>query len=224
MNPILQEIFLTKKVRMPDGKMVNLTSNISVDEGKMLQDIVCRIKPNRCLEVGCAYGISSLFICESLDQIKAKRHTIIDSGQIIGVNRAGLNNLEKAGYGYLVDFHDGRSEDILPALKAKGYKIDFAFVDGWHTFDHTLIDFFYIDKMLNVGGVVAFDDADWPSVHKVCRYIKTNRHYDLYLSLRPKKYEGIDEFGFYRNSTCIAFIKIKHDTPETRRWDFHRDF
>jgi len=39
---------------------------------------------------------------------------------------------------------------------ARGVKIDFAFVDGWHTFDYTLIDFFYIDKILRSGGLVSF--------------------------------------------------------------------
>jgi hypothetical protein len=39
-----------------------------------------------------------------------------------------------------------------------------------HTFDYALVDFFYIDKMLNIGGVVIFDDLSYPSIRKLCRY------------------------------------------------------
>jgi len=46
--------------------------------------------------------------------------------------------------------------------EAQGERIDFAFIDGAHTFDHVLVDFFYIDRMLNVGGIVAFDDVGFP--------------------------------------------------------------
>jgi hypothetical protein len=28
-----------------------------------------------------------------------------------------------------------------------GVQVDFAFMDGWHTFDYTLLDFFYTDKL-----------------------------------------------------------------------------
>jgi len=61
-----------------------------------------------------------------------------------------------------------------------GTKIDFAFIDGMHTFDYTLIDFFYIDRLLNAGGVIVFDDLCIPAVNKVCRYALTNRAYSLF--------------------------------------------
>ena len=54
--------------------------------------------------------------------------------------------------------------------EAQGERIDFAFIDGAHTFDHALVDFFYIDRMLNVGGIVAFDDLGFPCIEKVCRF------------------------------------------------------
>ena len=46
-------------------------------------------------------------------------------------------------------------------------------------FDFTLVDFFFIDPMLNVGGAVAFDDANWPAIRKVCRFVKTNLAYSV---------------------------------------------
>lgn len=39
--------------------------------------------------------------------------------------------------------------------------------------------------MLNVGGIVAFDDTDDEAVAKVCRYALTNRCYSLFAALHP---------------------------------------
>ena len=57
----------------------------------------------------------------------------------------------------------------LTRLCAEGERIDFAFIDGNHRFDYTLVDFFYIDKMLRLGGHVAFDDLWIASVRKVVK-------------------------------------------------------
>jgi len=40
----------------------------------------------------------------------------------------------------------------LPRLLANGCRADFAYIDGWHTFDHAMLDFWFIDKMMNIGG------------------------------------------------------------------------
>jgi len=68
---------------------------------------------------------------------------------------------------------------VLPELERSGQRVDFAFIDGWHTFDFTLVDFFFIDRMLKVGSVVAFDDANWLAIRKVCRFVKMNLAYSV---------------------------------------------
>lgn len=65
----------------------------------------------------------------------------------------------------------------LPQLCSENLKIDFAFIDGYHSFDHVFIDFFYCDQMLREGGLLAFDDASWRSVFKVIRFLSTHRKY-----------------------------------------------
>ena len=48
-----------------------------------------------------------------------------------------------------------------------------------------MVDFFYIDKMLRVGGVVVFDDLYYPSIGKVCRYILGNLRYSVFQKPAP---------------------------------------
>ncbi len=49
--------------------------------------------------------------------------------------------------------------------------LDFIFIDGWHTFDYTLIDFFYADKLLRKDGIILIDDALHKGVEKFVKNI-----------------------------------------------------
>jgi predicted O-methyltransferase YrrM len=253
MNPVLEEIVTTGLTKTPDGKKVEVKpESISLKEGEYLQEIISDLNPSITLEIGMAYGVSSLYICDALKRKDNTRHIIIDpQDSKMPWFKIGLSNLERAGYGDIIEYHDMKSYEALPQLLSRGQKIDFAFIDGWHTFDYAFVDFFYIDKMLNVGGVVVFDDADWPSIRKLCRYIATNYSYSVLDAMYPisndKKSikrafvqrllkmprtaekmwyyfspEALEtDFDFGLNGSCIAFKKISGDI---RRWDFHKPF
>jgi hypothetical protein len=77
-----------------------------------------------------------------------------------------------------VEFIPEPSHRALPALAARGERIGFGFVDGFHTFDYVMVDFFYIDLMLEMNGIVMLDDTSYPAIRKVARYIATHRHYE----------------------------------------------
>jgi hypothetical protein len=103
---------------------------------------------------------------------------VIDPSSIQGWNDVGLFNIERAGYRSLVEFYNEPSHHVLPRLEMNGQRIGVAFIDGWHTFDYVLVDFFYVDRILDVGGVVMFDDTRWyPAIRKVARYVATHRRY-----------------------------------------------
>jgi hypothetical protein len=108
--------------------------------------------------------MSTLYACDALKANGVPcRHIIIDPCQTSAWNSIGLANIQRAGFGGTTELHEKGSEIILPQLFADGLKIQAAIIDGWHTFDHTLIDFFYINKMLEVGGVI-IDDTWFPSI------------------------------------------------------------
>ena len=252
MNSVLKRILETGYVRSANGELVKLHSNIPPEEGEFLQKVIAEVKPKVSLEVGLAFGISALFICEALTKVQALRHIIIEPD-----DWGGLNNLKEAGYEQLIELHNLPSFRALPRLEAEGRKIDFAFIDGMHTFDYVMLDFFYIDRLLRVGGVVVFDDANWESIRKVCRYIVTNRSYTVFpssqsdtsgkISLRHRllfdapviskhfrriaKPEILEPDFKLQLADCryIAFMKERDDvfgdgSNGTRRFDFHRDF
>jgi len=44
------------------------------------------------------------------------------------------------------------------------------FIDGWHTFDQTLVDMYFANRLIGPGGYIVVDDAAWPSVSKAVSY------------------------------------------------------
>jgi hypothetical protein len=134
------------------------------------------------LEIGCAYGVSTLYICETLARAQqgSARHIVIDPFQSTQWRGIGRKNIRDAGFQALVDFREERSEVVLPRLLAEGVTLDFAFVDGWHTFDQVLVEFYYLNRLLRLGGVIAFDDANRRSVNRVIRHALTYPAYRVY--------------------------------------------
>lgn len=171
MNQLLEQIFTTQIITTPDGEEQVLHSGIDRDEARFLLALIKKHKVTRTLEVGCAMGISSLAICQGIaENSHDSQHIIIDPYQYDEWKGVGVHQLQKAGF---KNFHlmEAPSEYVLPKLAEENCRIDFAFIDGWHTFDHTLIDFFYINRLLRPGGILVVDDVRMPSVRRVMRMI-----------------------------------------------------
>ena len=189
--PVLQEIYTTGKVRDAEGAVSELKDEISAAFAEALYRTVLARRPAVVLEIGMACGLSSLAIVRGLHDAGGSGKLIsIDPGQTSQYKRVGRTNIERAGYGDRHELIEALDYLALPMLLQRNQRIDFAYIDGWHTFDYALLDFFYCDKLLNVGGVVAFNDCGYRSVHKVLKFVRTHRHYkDLNVGL-PRSYKG----------------------------------
>jgi Methyltransferase domain len=219
-------------------------------------------RPQVSLEVGCAYGISSLYICEALREVNAAKHIIVDpyqhfplgKGPLSGFEGIGLANLKRAGYSDIIDFRAVPSYQHLSHLTEERVTIDFAFIDGMHTFDYVLVDVFLIDKLLKPGGIVVLDDFSYPSIRSVCRYVLSNLRYHcvgppsshtvlwrrLARRLRggrigplhrsvPSGSPSDRQLGLPNDVSYVALQKLEDDlvsnVPEaTRHWTDHRPF
>jgi predicted O-methyltransferase YrrM len=176
-NAILADLLATGRITRADGTTIPLHSSTSREEGEALQRLIRAYRPQVTLEVGLAYGISALFICEALAEVGGRSHITVDPMQQAWEN-IGLRHLEQAGFSGLIEHHEAPSHCVLPALGTAGRRIDFAFIDGWHTFDYAMVDFFYIDRLLRPGGVLVLDDAwSYRAIRKLARYIVTHRRY-----------------------------------------------
>jgi predicted O-methyltransferase YrrM len=188
-SAILDQIFTNGIVN--DGReSVHIHSHIARADGEFIQQIVDSTDVTTSLEIGMAFGVSTLFICEALRRReKASRHVVIDPFQRTDWRGIGLRNVAAAGCLEMVDFIEERSEFALPKLLAEERTFDFVFVDGLHTFDQALVEFYYLNRMLKVGGAMIFDDANWPSIRAATRYIATYPAYRVLprYPLRPTR-------------------------------------
>ncbi len=189
MNPVLSELLRSGTSPTPEGGSVPLQSHVLADEAEFLSRVVRELSPVTTLEVGLAMGCSALAICDALGSTPGARHVVMDPRQNARPlwGGIGLLNLTRAGFSPLIEFHEQPSHRALARLEGEGRRIQFAFIDGFHTFDYTLVDFFLVDRLLEPGGAVAFDDADWPSVRRVVRYVATNLAYGVYAAMPPRR-------------------------------------
>ncbi len=253
MNPVLSEILRTRRVRSDRGVERELDSEISIEEGQSIQAAIRACDASTTLEVGCWYGISTLYICEEIASKPGARHIVIDPNQTRDCDRIGLSNVRSAGYQHLLEFHENSSHVVLPQLEKEAIQIDFAFIDASHLFDYTLLEFFYIDRILRVGGIIAFDDVFMPAVQKVCRFILENRQYQIFdclpknatwrqdlkfeslkhactllpglkMYLKPEYQRPDTKLRALPGARYLALKKEGSDSEATRPWHYYREF
>lgn len=182
MNSVLEDLYQHGECTDLEGQIRKVTGGVTKSHARILQDVIKVAQPVvTSLETGVAFGLSTLAICEALQAsgLEGVKHYGIDPEQITVHGGSAIANLRRAGLSQYFELIESPSHLALPKLLEAGTRLDFAFIDGWHTFDYTLLDFFYIDKMLRPGGCVVLHDTEWPSKMKVIGYIMTHRRYRL---------------------------------------------
>ncbi len=245
MDRVTESIFATNQVTDAGGTVRELHLETSREQCEFIQKIVAEVEAKTTLEVGLAYRLSALVICEQLKKQAGIQHIVMDPFQDKW-NDVGLHNLNQAGYSDLVDFRREFSQDLLPELYRSGVKIDFAYIDSTKVFDLVLIDAHFILKMLRVGGVILFDDCRFPGLQKLMRCLATRPDLKVYATFKPGEGAGTkkrwlksvashmprreaifaqsllqldEEMGV--NAWCVGFQKVSEDT---RNWDWFADF
>ncbi len=244
----LLNIFNTETIEVNNsGEKIQIHSHTSKEQGIFLQKIFDSIQPVHSLEIGFAYGISTMFILEKHREYNSKdsAHIVIEPDPYWG--NAAIHNITKEGLDKFLVIKKGYSDEILPGLFHQNHRIQYAFIDTTKQFDVVFHDFYFINKLLDVGGVVIFDDCDFPGIKRVTRFINQLPNYKILachykdkssikknilrkvlslmiriLPFKNKFYPTIDfktdeELGL--DYRCIAFQKTSH---EERDWNWDR--
>ncbi|HVP77651.1 MAG TPA: class I SAM-dependent methyltransferase [Thermodesulfobacteriota bacterium] len=180
MNDLIENIYKTRVVYDESGNEYQLHSEVDKFEGELLRTVISSDPTiRRTLEVGCAYGLSSLHICSALSTRESARHVIVDPVQHAYWHGVGIYNLKRAGFTFF-ELIEKPSEFILPELaQREAGTYDMVFIDGVHTFDHTLLDFFYASQLIRIGGYIVLDDCTTASISKVVSYVSQYPCYRL---------------------------------------------
>ena len=201
----LKSVLASKTIIDASGKSHRLHSGMGADEATMIIELCKKANAKKTLEVGMAYGISSMAFSiahRMLGNTRGYCHVAIDPNQKTQWNGLGLWNVQQVGYDKHVKLVETTSDLALPGLLKDDASFDVILIDGWHTFDATLLDIYYCSRLLRVGGYLIVDDTWMKSIRQVLDYVKKNyRHLKL-----------------VHKGTSAVFLKTGQDS---RDWNFH---
>jgi predicted O-methyltransferase YrrM len=149
-------------------------------------------------------------------------HLCIDPHQTEYYADVGLQNLSGLGFTDRLTLIRERSADALPRLVGEGGRFDFAFVDGGHRFDEIFIDWAYLDRLMDVGGVLVFDDLWMRPTQLVLGFIERNRADYRRLTSRQRNFALFERTGadsrpwdhfeeFYNRRSAADFERYRRD-------------
>jgi predicted O-methyltransferase YrrM len=176
--PQLQDLYETRRTVGRLGKVFDSLGALStVNNLIALRALMLELKPERTLEIGMAFGGSTLTFSQSHKDLKReplKQHTAIDPAQSKYSDDTGRLLLENAGLRGYVEVIEAYSSQAMPWLVAEGRRFQMAYIDGSHQFEDVLMDFVFTHEMLEVGGIILFDDSTDSHVAKVLRFLEAN--------------------------------------------------
>ncbi|HEY9773838.1 MAG TPA: class I SAM-dependent methyltransferase [Planktothrix sp.] len=153
---------------------------VSAAEGQSLRDWVKKEKVTRTIEIGLAYGISALFICEGLlsNGLEDVLHVATDPFQA-GFKNCGLQLLEEAGVRDLIEYYAEESQILLPKFLSENRAFEFAFVDGSHLFERVFLDLIYLGRLVLPGRIIFVDDYQLPAIARAVSFCMKNLGWTL---------------------------------------------
>lgn len=242
MNAVLKELYASSHVRSRSGKVFPLfPTSIGWHKGVSLYEWIRRSRPRVTLEIGFAFGASTLFMCQALEENGVGHHHVVDPWQATVWDSCGLERIERAGLSHRLTFYEAPSYRQLPRLLEQQLAFDFAFIDGQHLVDYVLLDCFYADLLLPVEGVMALDDVWMASVRKVVRFLLSNRAYRLVrytnrlLGGRPASpwlLRFMERALRFRHGAAMVhplfrwegLVYLQKTQQDARAWDWYREF
>lgn len=192
-----------------DGQLHEIDTQVRVgqEQGEIIADLHQQLRPDLSVEVGLAYGFSTLYILDSMQRGKYGRHIAIDPGADYFWHGIGLRAVEETGLADRFQWIKGSSHEAIPQLLSRGERAQFVYIDGNHLFDYALVDFFLSDKLLDVGGLILFDDLWLPAIKRVASFVSTNATW----------YESVV-------AHCDNLAVFRKFAKDARAWDHFADF
>lgn len=138
-------------------RVSSIARNSSVNEkyGRLLYRLIEYFKPQTIIELGTSLGISTLYLALA----NPDAHVFTVEGCTTKSEQA--ENNFKTMHVSNIEQHIGRFDLVLPDLVKQLRKIDFAFIDGHHTYEATTENFKTLLGIAHNDTVFVFDDIHW---------------------------------------------------------------
>lgn len=130
-------------------------TSINEKYGRTLFRLVEHFKPQTIIEFGTSLGISSLYL--AMAQPDAQVFTIEGCTTKSEQAATNFNSMQVSNIEQFI----GRFDIVLPDVIKRAGRVDFAFIDGNHTYEATLSYFEALLQISNNDTVFVFDDIHW---------------------------------------------------------------
>lgn len=175
----LLSMYRTERQVGIDGQRhaIDEMTRISPSQGLWLYELCLSTKPTQTLEIGMAYGYSTLFFLAALDKNQCGHHTAIDPFQRTSWHGIGLAHVQAVipDSGQAFRLIESRSDQSSVDLTRANSSFEVIYIDGNHRFDDVLVDFYLYAPLCAMRGHIVLDDMWMPSIQTVADFVRTNR-------------------------------------------------
>ncbi|RMH68591.1 MAG: class I SAM-dependent methyltransferase [Gemmatimonadetes bacterium] len=204
----LISMYKGEKQKGADGQLYPLEefTRISPGQGMWLYEFCLAKKPISIIEIGLAYGFSTLFFLAAITKNQMGYLTATDPYQTRAWKGIGhvhaTTHAPQWGEKSAFEFYEDSSNRVAVDMARQNRTFDLIFIDGNHLFDAALVDFYMYAPLCKKGGYLIFDDMWMSSIQSVIHFIRKNRNDFEEVPATP--------------SNIAVFQKVNYDQ---RRWD-----
>lgn len=141
---------------------------MSLKKAQVMQDFIHKHNISSILELGFYHGVSTCYMAAAIEEV--------DRGSIVSIDLESAQKrqpnieelLEKCGYLDKVEFYYEPASynwRLMKLIEEQKRTFDLCYLDGGHDWYNTGLAFFLVDKVLQPGGWIIFDDLDWTMEH-----------------------------------------------------------
>jgi predicted O-methyltransferase YrrM len=158
---------------------IDKETRISPSVGMWIYNLCMSLKPEATLEIGMAYGFSTLYFLAAVARSQLGHHTAIDPFQRSQWHGIGLAHAQAlvpiAGSDCPFRLIEDRSDRAATDLARANRMFHVILIDGNHRFDDVLVDFYLYAALCAIGGYIVFDDMWMSSIQTVVAFVRANR-------------------------------------------------
>ncbi|MEZ5931800.1 MAG: class I SAM-dependent methyltransferase [Alphaproteobacteria bacterium] len=140
---------------------------MSLKQAKEITGFLRRNRLTRVLELGFYHGVSSCYLAAAMKSLGGEPIVTIDLLKAKQRDPSIEDLLRRCD---LLDYAEVYFEPTsynwrLMNFIETGRRFDFCYIDGGHDWYNTGFAFFLVDKLIEPGGWILFDDLDWTMEH-----------------------------------------------------------
>lgn len=187
----------------------------SIEQGELFKSLIILNQCKNIVEIGVALASTTSYLCDAANKVGGKVYGY-DLWDMHGLNNqfGAFSNKEQCenylkGKGYS-NFEltkiSTKTDSFRTLIKERHSSIDFAFIDGCHSYEGVKNDFDIIYPLLSLTGIVAFHDT-----------LRIDGCREFIIDLRTKYFDGtfdIIDFPYGNNSRRVGIsLLVKRSYP-----------